>query len=207
MREFMGRRVTMSVYLFGKVFTESSNSGDTNRRMSTCAQEVDVTISFDSLDEDDERAIDELIGPGPGVTFSVSTRADGSGGASGLWAEAQRLGLSLLSEGRATPLSVTPKSFDQIKWPEGYDLGMRKCRLQRVLCAIALTPEYERMCVALVEGGLESVHEDEASRCIGAIVRKVVLPWDCVSGVLYLWPMPRGIERSRLVQLILPNGA
>jgi len=45
-----------------------------------------------------------------------------------------------------------------------------------LVLALALLPDNEKMCVALVEGGIESVHEDRAERCIEAILRVVVLP-------------------------------
>jgi hypothetical protein len=185
----------MSVYLFGKVFVDPSRIADAQRRMSSLAEEVDAGISFDPLDEDDQQAIDDLVGTGPGFAFSISTRP-GAGDASGLWAEAQRLALWLISEGRTAPLSVTPKSFETIPWPEDYDVRMRKGRLGQILHAIALLPDYEKTCVALVEGGLESVREDCAERCIGAILRVVVLPWDCTAGVLYAWAAKRGGEKE-----------
>jgi hypothetical protein len=167
--------------------------------MSSLAEEVEAGISFNSLDEDDQLAIDELAGTGPGVAFSISTRP-GGGDASGLWDEVQRLALALISEGRTAPMSVTPKSFETIRWPDDYNVRMRKCRLGQVLHSIALLPEYEKMCVTLVEGGIESVHEDPAERCIQAILRVVVLPWDCISGVLYTWPEPSGFVRNEVVQ-------
>jgi hypothetical protein len=189
----------MSVYLFGKVLVDPAQVADTQRRMSSLAEEVEVGISFNSLDEHDQLAIDDLAGPGPGVAFSIST-SPGAGDASGLWAEAQRLALSLISEGRDTPMTVTPKSFESIRWPEDYDIRMRKCRLGQVLHSIALLPDYEKMCVTLVEAGIESVHEDQAERCIETILRVVVLPWDCISGVLYAWAKPTGFDRDEVVQ-------
>jgi len=69
-----------------------------------------------------------------------------------------------------------------------------------LVLALALLPDNEKMCVALVEGGIESVHEDRAERCIEAILRVVVLPWDCISGVLYAWPKPNGFDRSEVAQ-------
>jgi hypothetical protein len=50
----------MSVYLFGKLFVNPVQITDTQRRMSSLAEEVEAGISFDSLDEDDQLAIDYL---------------------------------------------------------------------------------------------------------------------------------------------------
>ncbi|MGO9471188.1 MAG: hypothetical protein ACLQIB_44070 [Isosphaeraceae bacterium] len=189
----------MSVYLFGKVFVDPAQIADIQRRMSSLAEEHEAGISFDSLDEDDQHTIGRLAGTGPGVAFSVTSRP-GAGDASGLWEEAQRLALSLISEDRNGPLSVTPKSFDTIRWPEAYDGRMRKCRLGEVLDALARLPDYEKTCLTLVEGGIESLYEDRAERCIEAILRLVVLPWDCVSGVLYAWPNPSEFDRAKDVE-------
>lgn len=188
----------MSVYLFGKLFVSPAQIADTQRRLSSFAEEVGAGISFDSLDEDDELAINEFAGTGSGVAFSVSSRP-GAGDASGLWAEAQRLAFALISEGRTAPLNVSPKSFEAIRWPDDYDARIKECRLGQILHVIALLPDYEKVCVTLVEAGIESVHEDHAERCIEAILRLVVLPWDCVSGVLYAWPKPSGFERSEMI--------
>jgi hypothetical protein len=188
----------MSVYLFGKLFVNPPQISDTRRRLSDVAEAVGAGISFDSLDEDDQLAIDELAGAGSGVVFSVSSRP-GAGDASGLWAEAQLLAVALISEGRTAPLDVSPKSFETIRWPEDYVARMRQCRLGQILETIALLPDSEKTCVTLVEGGVETVLEDQAERCIEAILRVVVLPWDCVSGVLCAWTNPNGFNRDELV--------
>jgi hypothetical protein len=185
----------MSVYILGKLFVRPTEMIDAKRRMSSLIEDVGVGISFDALDEDDQQAIDMLTGTGSGVAFSITSRPDG-GDASGLWAEAQRLAISLISERRSTPLSVTPKSFETIQWPNDYDTRVRKCRLGRILYAIAQLPNYDKLCVALVESGIESVHDDRADRCIEAILRVVVLPWDCVPGLLYARPRPSGLGES-----------
>jgi hypothetical protein len=189
----------MSVYLLGKLFVDPAQIAVTQRQMSSLAAEAEAGISFDSLDEDDQLAIDDLAGTRPGVAFSIAT-SPGGGDASGLWDEAQRLALSLISEGRTAPPNVTSKSFKTIRWPENYNVRMRRCRLGQVLHSIALLPDYEKVCVTLVEGGIESVHVDPAERSIEAILRVVVLPWDCISGVLYAWPRPSGFDRSDVVQ-------
>lgn len=188
----------MSVYLFGKLFVNSAQIAYTQRRLTSFAEEVGAGISFDSLDEDDQLAINEFAGAESGVAFSVTSRP-GAGDASGLWADAQRLAVALISEGRTAALAVSPKSFKTIRWPEDYDARMRECRLGQILQAIALLPDYEKACVTLVEAGIESVNEDQAEHCIEAILRIVVLPWDCVSGVLYAWPKPSAFERSEIV--------
>jgi len=189
----------MSAYLFGKLFVDASQVMDLKRRLLSLAKQVDVGVSLDVLDEDDQQAIDSLIGAGQGVVFSVSTRA-GGGDASGLWAEAQELAFSLLAGDRGIPPTVTPKSLETIKWPQDYTLRMSACRLHRILQGIALLPDYNKMSVAFTEGGIEAIHEDTAGRCIEAILRMIVLPWDCTPGTLYLWSIPVGVERSRLRQ-------
>ena len=187
----------MSAYLFGELFVNRSRAPEAKSRLVSVAEEVRAGVSLDGLDEGDQRSIEELAGPRRGVAFSFTTRP-GSGDASGLWAEAQELAFRLLSRSGVMPSRITPWSFESIRWPPDYFERMSPCRLHRVLHSIALLPAYDRLCVTFTEGGIESVHRATAADCVQAILRMVVLPWDCTPGILHIWPGPAGSERDRL---------
>jgi hypothetical protein len=173
----------------GKLFVEPHRLIDSTIRLVELASQCDVAIVLNSLDPEDEQAIDSLIGVGEGTTFSISDHP-GTGGATGLWNEAHDLAYSVLTRDWGHRPFVTPEAFGSITWPSRYTLEMKDCRLYKLLHGLALLPDYVRIGIEFLEAGPESVLQDNAESCIEAILRTVVLHWDCAPGTLYSWPRP-----------------
>ena len=179
----------MSLDILGKISSNAEYQALLCQHLRDIASSTGVGVEVDALDPEDIAGLEEL-GPAPqGFYFSVSSSPDESE-ATDLWNEAYILARTILQGSMGENAMHVANSVGEVIWPETYIDEMQQCRLARFLDLLAGMQGYRSICIALIDGGIESEFRGTAEECIEEILRMVLLPWDNSPNTLYIWKRP-----------------
>ena len=163
----------MSLYCFGKVVPLAAKSA-----LANCVLNGSIArLHFGDLDPDDLSIICETQELRPvGVTFRFVSLHDISD-ATSLWLTASDLAARLSDD--IESLTTTDYS-DAIKATAlgGFVWNLLNC------------PEVKYGALALVDGGIETIHRASSNDCWQHFLKIIPKPWDCHDNPLYIWSKP-----------------
>jgi len=179
----------MSLIILGKVSSESKYEDTLREQMSGIASHIDVSVVLDQLDPEDMAVLEEIEPSAEKFYFIVNTSVE-ENEASSLWNEANLSSQRILRESMGERFVYTANAVPDAEWPDDYIDQMKHCRLARFLYLLAGMQGYRSICIALIDGGIESEFRGTAEECIEEILRMVLLPWDNSPNTLYIWKRP-----------------
>ena len=161
----------MSLDCFGKVIPVAARE-----ELDACVPFGQAArLVFGEVDLEDIATISKLGGPKQvGLTFHMVS-GDGNSSATSLWLEASEVANRFLESERSI-LDVDYSDAIKATTLGGFVWNLLNCRKIRYGA------------LALVDGGIGTVHQGSAQECWNHFLKIIAGPWDCHDNPLYIWP-------------------
>lgn len=179
----------MSLYILGKVSSESAQQDALRRQMQSIAATIDIDVMLDQLDSSEVEALDDMYPAPHNLYFNVNSSREEDEGSS-LWNEANQLAQEVLRASMGERFVYSANAIPNAEWPNDYVEQMKNCRLGRFLFALVAMSGYQGIGIGLFDNEIDSTFRGTAKECLEEILKMVLLPWDCGPNVFYIWDHP-----------------
>jgi hypothetical protein len=176
----------MSIYAFSKLVSERETD-EIRSTVQHLAEVSRVALSFGSLDQEDEKVLEQSTWlHGAGLVFSVSTPGGSDIGT--LWAEANSAALQAAHEltGEAKGFGNWTQVVDYAL-PEEVRRAVVRTRLGQFVVALFAIKNSTGAGFAIFDNAVDQIIEETPENCLLLILKTFLLPWDNGPNALFVW--------------------
>lgn len=176
----------MSIFIFGRLVLDGGQR-EFIKRVADYRLDVRKHIVPKLLDpEDGETLAGYMSTKQQGADFTI---CDGSGDldATHLWIDAMKTARKAALDYVPDPTLVRYEKLCDISFPSSYFDATRRTMLWETIEAVYGMATARGCAVALVDGAIDEVKTDTREQVSEAIMKTMLLNWDCLPNCLYCW--------------------
>lgn len=176
----------MSLYIVGSILGDEQNSDDLRNLLSDVGKRTAITVSYEVEKEDFDFFARVLNCSSKNLCFCLTDGAN-SADSTENWILAMNAARTFISEQVADIAAVKFDDINSLTFTEAYFEAVRMTPLGGFLSEIILRPGAEHGCVWIADGGPEGELHMRREECEREILKTLVLTWDCLPNLAYVW--------------------
>ncbi len=176
----------MSLYIIGGLVRREQGIDDLRRALDNIGRRTGVVVGYDVDEEDRDYLAGVLELSSNGVFFTLRDEPE-SADVTSNWIDAMTAARSLISDRVADITMIGMTDIKSLGFDEFYFDAMRRTRLGECISAIIHDTNAEHGGISIADGASEQEVCLAANECETEILKTMVLTWDCLPNVTYVW--------------------
>jgi hypothetical protein len=176
----------MSLYIIGGLVESEHGTNDLRRALDEIARRTGIVVAYDLDDDDKDYLASVLKFSSDGVFFTLCDKP-GSPDVTSHWTDALTAARLFIS-GRIPDVTlIRMADIESLNLDEYYFDAIRRTLLGECLSAIICQIKAEHGGISIFDGASEGEIRLASKECENEILRTMVLTWDCLPNLTYIW--------------------